>query len=213
MKQTPLNVPTERNTPTWRHPAVTWQSLTTLHNVHWWTYHQQHSYECLVEQHSCSGPNALLISLQRMHWQISCTKHALDLPLNVYSNHLEVSVIFVSQDVSVSLSFKYYFSISALKLLVGRQEEHPACKRLSDEVLAWLSVWSKLQVICEWSSWCHCHPIISCFIKIQIGLTFLIPAYPGCPGKEAIKRVSVLSVFSVTESLLSQLFALTHKYN
>jgi len=25
-------------------------------------------------------------------------------------------------------------------LLAGRQEEHPACKMLSDEVLAWLSV-------------------------------------------------------------------------
>ena len=39
-------------------------------------------------------------------------------------------------------------------------------------------------------SWCHCHPIISCFIKVQNGLTFLVPAYPGCPGKEAVKRVS-----------------------
>jgi len=42
-----------------------------------------------------------------------------------------------------------------------------------------------------WFSWCQCHPIISCFIKIQIGLTFLVPAYSGCPGKEAVKRVSV----------------------
>ena len=33
-------------------------------------------------------------------------------------------------------------------------------------------------------------PHISCFIKIQIGLTFLVPAYPGCPGKQAVKRVS-----------------------
>jgi len=33
-------------------------------------------------------------------------------------------------------------------------------------------------------------PIITCFIKIHIGLTFLMPAYPGCPGKEATKRVS-----------------------
>jgi len=28
---------------------------------------------------------------------------------------------------------------------------------------------------------------VSCFSKIQIGFTFLVPAYPGCPGKEAIK--------------------------
>jgi len=34
--------------------------------------------------------------------------------------------------------------------------------KLSGEVLAWLSVWSELQMICIWSSWCHCHPIISC---------------------------------------------------
>ena len=41
------------------------------------------------------------------------------------------------------------------------------------------------------SSWCHCHPVISCFVKIQIGLTFPVPAYQGCLGKEAVKRVSV----------------------
>ena len=34
-----------------------------------------------------------------------------------------------------------------------------------------------------------CHLIISCFIKIQTGLTFLVPAYLGCPGKEAVKQV------------------------
>ena len=45
---------------------------------------------------------------------------------------------------------------------------------------------------CIWSSWCHCHPIISWFIKIQSGLIFLVPAYPRCPGKEAVKRVSVI---------------------
>jgi len=36
-----------------------------------------------------------------------------------------------------------------------------------------------------------CHPIISCFIKIQNSLTFLVLAYPVCPGKEAVKQVSV----------------------
>jgi len=28
---------------------------------------------------------------------------------------------------------------------------------------------------------------VSCSNKIQIGFTFLVPAYPGCPGKEAVK--------------------------
>jgi len=34
-------------------------------------------------------------------------------------------------------------------------------------------------------------PIISCFIKIQIGLAFLVPACPGYRGKTAVKRASV----------------------
>jgi len=29
--------------------------------------------------------------------------------------------------------------------LVGRQEGHPACKKLIGGVLAWLSVWSEVQ--------------------------------------------------------------------
>jgi len=44
------------------------------------------------------------------------------------------------------------FAFSALTLLVGRQEEHSACKKLSDEVLVWLSVWSEVQIVCMWSS-------------------------------------------------------------
>jgi len=41
-----------------------------------------------------------------------------------------------------------YGSLNAMMLLVGRQEEHPARKKLSDEVLAWLSVWSEVQMNC-----------------------------------------------------------------
>jgi len=37
-------------------------------------------------------------------------------------------------------------AFSALMLLVGRQEGHPACKKLSGEVLAWLSVWNEVQI-------------------------------------------------------------------
>ena len=41
---------------------------------------------------------------------------------------------------------------SALTLLVGRQEGHPACKELSGGVLALLSVWSEVQQTCIWPS-------------------------------------------------------------
>jgi len=34
----------------------------------------------------------------------------------------------------------------ALTLLVGWQEGHPACKKLSSEALAWLSVWSEVEI-------------------------------------------------------------------
>ena len=32
---------------------------------------------------------------------------------------------------------------------------------------------------------------VSCFSKIQIGFTFLVPAHPRSPGKMAVKRVCV----------------------
>jgi len=42
-------------------------------------------------------------------------------------------------------------AFSALMLLVGQQEGHPACKKLRGEVLAWLSVWNEVQT-CIWPS-------------------------------------------------------------
>ena len=46
--------------------------------------------------------------------------------------------------------------MTALTLLVGQQEGHLACKKLSGGVLTWLSVWSEMQT-CMWSSRCHTH--------------------------------------------------------
>ena len=45
------------------------------------------------------------------------------------------------------------FAFSALTLLVGWQEGHPACKKQSGGVLTWLSVWSEVQT-CVWLSRC-----------------------------------------------------------
>ena len=36
---------------------------------------------------------------------------------------------------------------------------------------------------------------VSCFSKIQIGFTVLVPAHPGSPGKRAVKWVCVLSFY------------------
>ena len=39
----------------------------------------------------------------------------------------------------------YNIDFSALTLLVGQLEGHPACKKLSDGLLALLSVWNEVQ--------------------------------------------------------------------
>jgi len=74
-----------------------------------------------------------------------------------------------------------------LTLFVGRQEEYPASKKMNDGVFVWLSIWSEVQMmplLPKTSS--SLALIISCLI-IQTGFTFLLLAYPGCPGKEAVK--------------------------
>jgi len=43
---------------------------------------------------------------------------------------------------------------------------------------------------------------VSCFSKIQIGLSFLVPAHPGSPGKRAVKWVCVC-VFVIIFGTLS----------
>jgi len=35
-------------------------------------------------------------------------------------------------------------------------------------------------------------PTVSCFNKIQIGFTFLVPAHPGSPRQRAVKRMLLL---------------------
>ena len=62
-------------------------------------------------------------------------------------------------------------AFSALTLLVGRQEGHPACRNLSGGVLAWLSVWSEMQT-CIWPSWCHCHSPSLASVKSRLVLPF-----------------------------------------
>jgi len=61
--------------------------------------------------------------------------------------------------------------ISALTLLVGRQEGHPACKKLSGGVLAWFSVWTEMPT-CIWPSWCYCHSLSLTSVKSRLILPF-----------------------------------------
>ena len=81
------------------------------------------------------------------------------------------------------------FTLCALTLLVGWQEGHPACKKLSGGVLVWLSVWSQMQT-CIWPSWQPLPLTVSCSSKTQISFTFLAPAHLGSPKQRAVKRQS-----------------------
>jgi len=58
---------------------------------------------------------------------------------------------------------------------------------------------------------------VSCFSKIQIGFTFLVPAHMGSPGKRAIKRmcvcVCVLSALSYSIYINNQANSYATKQN
>ena len=64
-----------------------------------------------------------------------------------------------------------FCAFSALTLLVGPQEGHPACKKLSSGVLAWLSAWSEVQT-CILPSRCHCHSLSLAPVKSRLVLPF-----------------------------------------
>jgi len=101
------------------------------------------------------------------------------------------------------LSLTLYDTItvfSALTLLVGWQEGHLACKKQSGRVLVWLSM--------EQGAGLHMAQLmplpltVSCFTKIQIGFTFLVPADLGTPGKKAIKRVCVCTLYDTIQDAI-----------
>jgi len=77
-------------------------------------------------------------------------------------------------------------SVSALTLLVGRREGHPACNKMGDDGDGhWL-------VRMEWrpAGWSVCLPLLifPCTIKSRSSL--LAPDHPSGPGKRAVKRLS-----------------------
>jgi len=75
-------------------------------------------------------------------------------------------------------------------MFVGWQEGHLACKKLSGG--------GTCMVICLENGadlrMAQLMPLpltVSCFSKIQIGFSFLVPAHPGSPGHWAVKWMCV----------------------
>ena len=84
------------------------------------------------------------------------------------------------------------YAFSALTLLVGRQEGRPACKKTE-----W---WGAGVVIClvrgadmHMAQLMPLPLTVSCFSKIQIGVTFLVTAHLGSPGKGPLNGVCVMT--------------------
>ena len=90
-------------------------------------------------------------------------------------------------------------AFSALTLLVGRQEGHLACKKLSGGVLVWFCL--KRGADLHMAQLMPLPLTVSCFSKIQTGFTFLVPADPGSPGQRAVKRVCVCATASSHKKL------------
>ena len=81
-------------------------------------------------------------------------------------------------------------AFSALMLLVGRQEGHPASKKLSSGVLVWLCVWNEVQS-CIWPSRCHCLSPSLASIKSTVVLPFRYQLTRIVPDKSPLNIVCV----------------------
>ena len=81
------------------------------------------------------------------------------------------------------------YAFSALTLLVGQQEGHPACK--NRVVGCWRGYLLERGADLHMAQLMPLPLTVSCFSKVQIGFTFLVPAHPGGPGQRAVKQVCV----------------------
>ena len=82
----------------------------------------------------------------------------------------------VSFSAHVKIAFRIvsvvlYLCLQCFDAVGWAAEGHPACKKLSGGVLAWLSVWSEVQT-CIWPSWCHCHSLSLAPVKSRLVLPF-----------------------------------------
>ena len=88
------------------------------------------------------------------------------------------------------LTYLLTYTFSALTLLAGRQEGHPACKKI-ERCVAGVVVCLERCADLHMAQLMPLPLTVSCFSKIQISFTFLVPAQPGSPEKRAVKRVCV----------------------
>jgi len=91
----------------------------------------------------------------------------------------------------------FFLCLQCFDTLVGQQEGHPACKKLSGGLLVWLSVCSEVQT-CIWPSWRHCHSLSLASVKSRLVLLFWYWLTRVVPGKDPL---NVCSVCLLSQSL------------
>jgi len=92
-------------------------------------------------------------------------------------------------DICMLIAFLCLQCFDTVGWVAGR---HPACKKLSCGVLAWLSVWSEGQT-CIWPSWCHCHSLSLASVKSRSVLPFWYQLSRVVPEKGPLNGMCVIS--------------------
>ena len=92
-------------------------------------------------------------------------------------------------------ALQQFFAFSALTLLVGRQEGHPASN--NRVVRCWHGYLSGSRCRLDVAQLMPLPLTVSCFSKIQIGFTFLVPAHLGSPGKEPLNGCVCVCITAV----------------
>ena len=119
--------------------------------------------------------------------------HSVVYAMTHQQNWLSVSSLIVStwqKVIKIYLHWKnlcLFYRLDCLQCFdtVGRAAGRASIlQKLSGEVLAWLSVWSEVWMICIWSSWCQCHP--SSFASLKSRMVYLSGA--GLPRLSSKKR-------------------------
>jgi len=139
-------------------------------------------YGRLIKNGLCYKPSTLLLWQVRFHttptvYNGTCSKFVAEITQLCSDFHIvcsfstECTLIASINVIAKSFTNHTNRAFSAMTLLVGWQEGHPACKKQSGGVLAWLSVWSEVQT-CIWPSWGHCHSLSLAPVKSRLVLPF-----------------------------------------
>jgi len=122
-----------------------------------------------LKPHKANTSTALTTDTNKNKAVIDCRLCPQCCILESYFKHTSFSWHYIQTE--CLQCFDAVCAFSALKLLVGRQEGHPACKKLSGGMLVWLSVCSEVQT-CTRPSWCHCHSLSLASVKSRLVLPF-----------------------------------------